>query len=136
MSQAILRQSQSTSSTTKTIIAGLSLVGLVLSATGPALAKTVSHTHHNPSFKALKAHAKGLKKSGRVKVRKHRRHGRVVGFTKFDGAGKKVTVKRARHGKAKVTITRRKSFLERVKHRVSNFKNRVTRSYRAAKAAF
>ncbi|MEM9029958.1 MAG: hypothetical protein AAGC70_16470 [Pseudomonadota bacterium] len=121
----------------RTVVAA-AFVGLSTMAalSGAAVASSKYKSTAHGSFHDLKSHANTLKKSGVVKVKKVKRHGRTVGFTKTFKSGDKVTVRRARHGKARVSVLKRKKFLQRSKHRLSRFKDRVSRTYRAAKAAW
>lgn len=105
---------------------------------GPAAAKKYnSHTvTSKASFHTLKKHARSLEHAGVAKVTKVKRHGRVVGFKKHLKSGDKVIVKRGRHGRIKTTTLKRKSFLQRWKHRISSFKLRRARHKRHAYNGF
>lgn len=96
---------------------------------GPAAAeKYKRHTvTGKASFHTLKKHARSLEHAGVAKVTKIKRHGRVVGFKKHLKSGDKVIVKRGRYGRVKTTTLRRKSFLQRWKHRLSSFKLKRSR---------
>ncbi len=97
---------------------------------GPAAAgKYNSHTvTKKASFHTLKKHARALDHAGIVKVTKIKRHGRVIGFKKeFSGSGNKVIVKRGRHGRTHVTTLKRKTFVQRWKHKFSILKARKSR---------
>ena len=84
-------------------------------------------TTSKASFHTLKKHARSLDHAGVAKVTKIKRHGRVVGFKKHLKSGDKVIVKRGRHGRIRTTTLRRKSLLQRWKHRLSALKLRRAR---------
>ena len=75
------------------------------------------------SFHTLKHQARKLHKSGVAKVTPIKRHGRVVGFKKTLRSGDRVIVRRGKHGRVHHTTLKRKTFLQRVKHRVSSAKS-------------
>lgn len=122
---------RSAASTTRfaAVAATLMAVAATTLVAGPAAAKKYnSHTvTSKASFHTLKKHARSLDHAGVAKVTKIKRHGRVVGFKKHLKSGDKVIVKRGRHGRVKTTTLKRKSLLQRWKHRLSSFKLRRAR---------
>ena len=95
---------------------------MILATPGQASHPTKYNKHtvtKKASFHTLKSHAKALRKAGVAKVSPIRRHGRVVGFKKTLKSGDKVIVRRAKHGRVRKTTLKRKTYLQRLKHRVS-----------------
>ena len=112
------------------IVAALMAVSSSTILAGPAAAEKYNrHTvSKKASFHTLKKHARSLEHAGVVKVTKIKRHGRVIGFKKeFVGSGNKVIVKRGRHGRVRTTTLKRKTFLQRWKHKLSFLKPRHSR---------
>ena len=105
---------------------------------GPAAAEKYNrHTvSKKASFHTLQKHARSLEHAGVVKVTKIRRHGRVVGFKKeFVGSGDKIIVKRGRHGRVRTTTLKRKTFLQRWRHKLSLLKPRHS-PYKSRRRAY
>ena len=112
---------------------------IMFSATGLALtaAPTLAGKHNGhynkhtvtkkASFHTLKHHARKVHKTGVAKVTKIKRQGKVVGFKKTYKSGDKVIVRRGKHGRVHHTTLKRKTFLQRVKHRVSS----ATKAFKA-----
>ena len=97
---------------------------------GPVAAEKYSrHTVTNKaSFYTLQKHGRALEHDGVAKLTKIRRHGRVVGFKKrFAKPGDTVIVKRGRQGRVRTATLKRKSFLQRWKHKLAFFKGRNPR---------
>ncbi len=103
----------------------IAVAGMTLAAAPGYANKHSSHYNKHTvtkkaSFHTLKHHAKKVRKSGLAKVTKIKRHGRVVGFKKTLKSGDKIIVRRGKHGRVHHTTLKRKTFLQRVKHRVSS----------------
>lgn len=114
-----------------TLAAVVIAIASSLAVAGPASAsKYDRHTvTKKASFHTLKKHAKHLKHRNVVKVRKIKRHGRVVGFEKtFAKSGDKVIVKRGHHGRVQKTTLKKRSLLRRWKSKISSLIPRHPRS--------
>ena len=103
----------------------IATAGLTLAA-APSSANNHS-AHYNKhtvtkkaSFHTIKHHARKVHRSGIAKVTKIKRRGRVVGFKKTFKSGDKIIMRRGRHGRIHHTTLKRKTYLQRLKHRASS----------------